>query len=171
MNKSIFLSINFEFQSTLILIRELFVGASFDLTSRIYVKFKHVKPWGISRKELLQYPENTLGFHLGCFLLKHNYEPQPRCENHDVFNVLTGYQTDTAQEIALQFFLYGNGKRSPFLLLAMIAGYFLYPDHYTSFKKAQSRGQKTKSLHHLNYKALLNTSIITFKNAFNINQL
>ncbi|MFD2826640.1 Coq4 family protein [Leeuwenhoekiella polynyae] len=171
MTKSIFLSLNFEFQSALILIRELFVGASFDLSSRIYVKFKRTESWGISRKELLQYPENTLGFYLGCFLLKHNFEPQPRCENHDVFHVLTGYQTDTAQEIALQFFLYGNGKRSAFLLLAMFAGYLLYPDHYKTFKKAQIKGQNTKTLHDFNYKESLKSSIITFKNTFNINQL
>ena len=162
-HKSIFLTSNFEFQSTLLFVRELFVGASFDLTSRIYVKFKRTQAWGISRKEFLQYPENTLGFHLGCFLLKHNYEPQPRCENHDIFHVLTGYQTDTAQEIALQFFLYGNGKRSPFLLLAMFAGYLLYPDHHQNFKKARIHGKQTSRLFDLEYKSYLSISLTDLK--------
>ena len=87
------------------------------------------------------------------------------------FHVLTGYQTDTAQEIALQFFLYGNGKRSAFLLLAMFAGYLLYPDHYKTFKKAQKKGQNTCTLHDFKYKEVLNTSITTLKIIFKINQL
>ena len=169
MTKTIFLSIYFEFQSTLLVIRELFVGASFDLSSRIYVKCKRTRPWNISRAELLQFPEKTLGFHLGCFLLKHNFEPQPRCENHDVFHVLTDYETDTAQEIALQFFLYGNGKRSPFLALALFAGYLLFPDHYTTFKIAQERGRQSIELYDLNYQSLLHTPILPLKNQLAIN--
>ena len=95
---------------------------------------KQGTPWNLSTRQLLDFPEDSLGFHLGCFLLQHNFEPQPKCEDHDIFHVLTGYKTDTAQEIALQFFLYGNGKRSPFLSLAMGAGYLLYPDQYATFK-------------------------------------
>ena len=169
MTKPFFLSIYFEFQSTLIILRECFVGAVFDLTSRIYIKFKRNQPWGISRAYLLQLPTETLGFHLGCFLLKHNFEPQPRCENHDIFHVLTGYETDTAQEIALQFFLYGNGKRSPFLQLARVAGYLLYPDHYNSFKIAQQRGQQTLRLYDLHYNALLHSPLHQLKNKLTIN--
>ena len=45
MTKSIFLSSYFEIQSTLLIVRELFVGASFDLTSRLYVKVKQGTPW------------------------------------------------------------------------------------------------------------------------------
>lgn len=166
MSKSIFLSTYFEIQSTLIIVRELFVGASFDLSSRLYVLFKRNKPWNITRSQLLQLPTPSLGFHLGCFLLKHNYEPQPHCENHDIFHVLTGYKTDTAQEIALQFFLYGNGKRSPFLLLALIAGLLLYPDAYSLFKGAYHKGFQAKRLYDLDYKALLETSFIQLKNQY-----
>ena len=166
MTKSIFLSIYFEFQSTLFILRELVVGASFDLTSRIYVLFKRNKAWGITRGELLEFPEESLGFHLGCFLLKHNFEPQPHCENHDIFHVLTGYETDTAQEIALQFFLYGNGKRSPFLHLALFAGIILYPDHYALFREAYHRGSIAGRLFDLDYKPILIKPFFQFKNQY-----
>ena len=166
MTKSIFLSIHFEFQSTLLIIRDLVVGVSFDLTSRVYVLFKRNKPWGISRSELLLYPPESLGFHLGCFLLKQHFEPQPHCENHDIFHILTGYMTDTAQEIALQFFLYGNGKHSPFLHLAMFAGIILFPDQYALFREAYRKGTQAKRLFDLDYKPLLTHSFISLKKQY-----
>ncbi len=166
MDKSIFLPLYFEIQSTLSMLRELVVGASFDLTSRFYVLFKTNEPWGISRSQLLRFPEESLGFHLGCFLLKHRFNPQPRCENHDVFHVLTGYETDTAQEIALQFFLYGNGKRSAFLHLAMLAGIFLFPDRYALFREAYQNGNQAQRLFDLDYKLLLSTSIFHLKKQY-----
>lgn len=166
MTKSIFLPSYFEIQSTLLIVRELFVGASFDLTSRLYVKVKQGTPWNLSTRQLLDFPEDSLGFHLGCFLLQHNFEPQPKCEDHDIFHVLTGYKTDTAQEIALQFFLYGNGKRSPFLSLAMGVGYLLYPDQYATFKVTKEQGRLAPPVYDLDFKALLHKPFKQLKSQF-----
>ncbi|MGB5943652.1 MAG: hypothetical protein WBG71_12285 [Leeuwenhoekiella sp.] len=161
--RTIFLPINFVIQSTLYNLRERTVAFGFDTFSRLYVKVKRNEPWGISRKELLKLQPESLGFHLGCFLLKHNLHPQPRCEDHDVFHVITGYSTDTDQEIAMQFFLFGNGKRSPFLNLARLCGYLLYPDRYSYFKEALKKGAAHMPLHVFDYKQHLNTSVKLFK--------
>ncbi|MGJ8683963.1 MAG: hypothetical protein ACSHWW_05030 [Nonlabens sp.] len=162
-SKTIFLPINFEIQSTLQYLRELFVGFGFNVSSVLYVFFKKGNPWHIHTRQLLSYPSESLGYHLGCFLLQHKFEPQPRCEDHDVFHVLTGFKVDTAQEIAMQFWLWGNGKRSPFVALAMLVGMILYLDQYANFTTALANGKNTAPIHHIDFKQCLSSPISKFK--------
>ncbi len=164
LNRPFFLSFYFEIQSTLIYIREVFVAHSFEIASRAYVAFKKGPSWNVNTQQLLSYPISSLGYHLGCFLLKHSFEPQPRCENHDVFHVITEYKIDTAQEIAMQFWLYGNGKRSPFVLLAMFVGAMLYMDGYSAFAKAYSSGKQAVPVHAIDFMQHLASPISQFKN-------
>jgi hypothetical protein len=168
MKKLFFLPLNFEFQSTFNLSREFIVSVGFDLSRKLYLLFKKEVAWNITRRELLSYPESSLGFHLGCFLLQHDFSPQGTCEDHDVFHVLTGFKTDTAQEIAMQYWLWGNGKRSLFVVLAMCSGMLFYPDRYRFFKNSYLKGSLTKPIHYKNYKLLLNKNLnqlnSTFKN-------
>jgi len=42
--------------------------------------FKKETPWELSVSQLLMYPENSLGFHLGSFLLQHDFTPQPKLD-------------------------------------------------------------------------------------------
>ncbi|AGC75443.1 hypothetical protein LX97_00139 [Nonlabens dokdonensis] len=161
--KTFFLPIYFEIQSTLKTLREVFVYHSFELASKIYVKFKTGPSWQVNTQQLLSYPTESLGYHLGCFLLQHKFEPQPRCEDHDVFHVLTDYKIDTAQEIAMQYWLWGNGKRSPFVLLAMLVGVIFYIDQYILFIEAFSSGYNSTGIHHLDFKQHLYSPISIFK--------
>ena len=161
--KTFFLSTYFEIQSTLKTIREVFVYHSFELASNIYVKFKTGPSWQVNTQQLLSYPSESLGYHLGCFLIQHKFEPQPRCEDHDVFHVLTDYKIDTAQEIAMQYWLWGNGKRSPFVLLAMLVGVILYVDQYILFIEAFSSGHNSAPIYHLDFKQYLYSPISIFK--------
>lgn len=167
LNKPFFLSIYFEIQSTLKYVREVFVAFSFELVSRLYVQFKAGAQWHVNTRQLRSYPSESLAYHLGCFLLQHNFEPQPRCEAHDVFHVLTGYQVNTAQEIAMQFWLFGNGKRSLFVLLAMLVGAVLYVDEYSAFAKAYSTGKRAPNIHSIDFKQHLSTPISLFKQQLN----
>ncbi len=160
--KPFFLSFYFEIQSTLKYLREIFVAHSFEVISRLYVRFKTAPAWEVTTRQLLGYPPDSLGYHLGCFLLQHRFEPQPRCENHDVFHVLTGYKIDTTQEIAMQFWLFGNGKRSPFVLLAMLVGLVLYVDGYHAFAKAYSTGKQAYKIHDIDFKKVLATPLSRF---------
>ena len=161
--KTFFLSIYFEIQSTLTLFREVFVNFSFELASSVYIRFKTGPSWNVHTKQLLSYPEDSLGYHLGCFLIQHKLEPQPRCEDHDVFHVLTDYKIDTAQEIAMQYWLWGNGKRSPFVLLAMLVGVVLYVDQYSIFIHAIEAGHKASPIHDIDFKQHLYSPIALIK--------
>lgn len=165
--KTFFLSFYFEIQSALKYTRELLVGLGFSISSKVYVQFKTGYSWQINTRSLLNYPQESLGYHLGCFLLQHKFEPQPRCEDHDVFHVLTGYKVDTAQEIAMQFWLWGNGKRSPFVALVMLVGMVLYIDQHHCFTRAYLKGQYAKPVHHLDFKLHLSSPISTFKTNLN----
>lgn len=161
--KTFFLSFYFEIQSTLKTIREVFVFHSFATVSKLYVKFKTGACWNVHTRELLSYPEESLGYHLGCFLLQHKFEPQPLCEDHDIFHVLTGYKIDTAQEIAMQYWLWGNGKRSPFVILAMLVGIVLYIDKYELFADAFFNGKNSQAIHDLDFKQYLYSPISLFQ--------
>ncbi|ALM21889.1 hypothetical protein AAT17_11905 [Nonlabens sp. MIC269] len=163
MNKLFFLPIYFEFQSTLKTIRETLISSLFRISSQIYIAIKPASPWDISVKELLQYHYTTLGFHLGCFLLKHDFTPQPKCEDHDIFHLITGYDIDTSNEIAMQFWLYGNGKRSYYIPIALLAGILFYPDSYSLFKTALKNGRESLPVYHKNYRDLLHIPISQLK--------
>ncbi len=138
-----YLTTYFVFQSTSYFIREIAVRRLFELSSKMYALFKTGYLWTVTKTELLLYPSDSLGYHLGCFLLQNSFQLQPRCESHDVFHVITGYGTDTTSEIALQYWLWGNGKRSPFTLLAMFAGFVLYADAYRRFSVALHLGRQS----------------------------
>ena len=166
--KTIFLFFYFVFQSTLNQLRELTVGLGFKVSSTIYIFFKKGDSWQVHTRQLLSYPIHSLGYHLGCFLLQHKFEPQPRCEDHDVFHVLTGYRINTSQEIAMQFWLWGNGKRSLFVALAMLIGIILYIDKYKNFITAFYKGKRSRSIHHIDFKQHLSSPISNFKSNINI---
>lgn len=90
----------------------------------------------ISLNELLSYPEGTLGHTLGMHLKRNNLEPEffPPTEGtdeatyitrrvrrtHDIWHVLTGFDTSPAGEVALQAFTFAQLK-APFsaLLIAI----------------------------------------------------
>jgi len=162
-NNPFFLLFYFEIQSTFKYVREVFVAHSFEIASKVYVAFKKGPSWHVHTHELLTYPSSSMGYHLGCFLLQHAFEPQTRCENHDVFHVITGFNVDTAQEIAMQFWLYGNGKRSPFVLLAMLVGVLLYADGYDAFAKAYKQGSRSINVHGVDFKLHLSSPLSLFK--------
>jgi ubiquinone biosynthesis protein Coq4 len=161
--KPFFLSIHFEIQSTLKSLREVFVSHAFKTASILYVHFKKGIEWNVNTRELLSYPKESLGFHYASFLVAHHLNPQPKCEDHDIFHVLTGFKTETSEEIAMQYWLYGNGKRSPFVNLAMLAGAILYFDKHKLFKESFINGKSSMPMHHLDFKQHLSSPLSLFK--------
>ena len=133
--------------------------------------FKKNDPWNITAKSLIQYPENTLGFHLGCFLLKHNFETQPKLENHDVFHVLTNTGISVHEEIAMQYYLLGNGKRSIYLISVIVLGTICFPDYLKLFYKAYKKGKAAYQFYHLDFSKLLYQNIVSIKATFLISPL
>ncbi|WP_233581809.1 ubiquinone biosynthesis protein COQ4 [Flavobacterium macacae] len=117
--------------------KDLLIEKLYEISKKPYQKFfKKNQPWNISQQEFLHYPEETLGFHLGCFLLKHNFDIQPKLEDHDVVHVLTNTGISVPEEIGMQYLLFGNGKRSLYLYMVMLTGtFFIQPKSIISNSK------------------------------------
>ncbi|WP_204263076.1 Coq4 family protein [Spongiivirga citrea] len=138
----------------------------FEHSEKIYTKyFKSNTPWGFYKKDLLHYPKNSFGYHLGTFLDKNNFELIPKVERHDCYHVLTGYGTQVEDEIALQYLCFGNGKRSLYLFAVLILGTIILPDYMTYYIRSYIKGKRANSFYHFDFKKLLNISIVDLRRA------
>lgn len=149
--------------------RDLLIEKMYEITKKPYQKFfKKGVAWNVTPKELIAYKEGSLGFHLGCFLLKYNFDMQPKLEDHDVIHVLTNTQVAVPDEIAMQYFLLGNGKKSAYLFMVICIGTIFYPTHFKHFIHTYNRGKKAHQFHDLDFYKMLNIPVITIRSTFNI---
>ena len=140
--------------------RKQFISWLFAKSGKVYgYFFVNRKPWGIKRTELLNYPEESFGKHLGNFLNDNNFELIPKGERHDAYHTLTGYKTKVQDEIALQFLCIGNGKRSLYSIGSVFVGSIVLPEYYKYYFKSFCIGKKANAFYHYNYKKLLQISI------------
>lgn len=130
--------------------------------------FKTQKAWNISKQELLSYPEETLGYHLGQFLQKNNFDIQPKLEDHDIIHVLTNTGISVRKEIGMQYYLLGNGKNSLYLYLVIIVGTVFYFTHIPYFIKRYKKGKTAFGFHSLDFSKILTIPISTIQQTFNI---
>ncbi|WP_103863774.1 Coq4 family protein [Aquimarina sp. I32.4] len=152
--------------------RALLLEIIYEWSKKPYQKwFKKQPSWDIPVKTLIEYPKDSLGFHLGSFLLQHDFSPQPKLENHDVFHVLTNTGITVPEEIAMQYYLLGNGKYSTYLFSVIFLGTLLYPNKINLFKNAYQKGKAAYSFHQLDYKKLLHYPIQTLQTTFLISSL
>lgn len=144
-------------------IREQFIIWLFEHSQRVYCKFKKKTPWNITREQLLDYPKNTFGHHLGNLLLANDFKLIPKVERHDAYHLITGFSTSVKDEIALQYCCFGNGKRTPYLLAVLVLGTLLLPDHFLYYIKSYHYGKRANSFHHYDFKKLLEVDFETFR--------
>lgn len=130
--------------------------------------FKNKMAWEIDKQKLLHYPNETLGYHLGQFLLKNNFDIQPKLEDHDIIHVLTNTGVSVPDEIGMQYYLLGNGKKSLYLFLVIIAGTAFYPTHVTNFIKEFQKGKKAHHFHYLDFSKMLLIPIADIQQTFKI---
>jgi ubiquinone biosynthesis protein Coq4 len=127
-------------------------------------------PWNLSTNDLLSFPEGTLGKELGNFYNKERLDPIPRAEYHDVFHVLFGFSTSLRDEVALQFFLYGNGKISIASIGTSMSSWFVFPRQWNYFEDSYLRGLKCVDVSGLDLKKLLHEDLAKLKESIFIKQ-
>jgi ubiquinone biosynthesis protein Coq4 len=130
--------------------------------------FKNKKAWDIDKQELLAYPEETLGYHLGQFLQKNHFDIQPKLEDHDIIHVLTNTGVSVREEIGMQYYLLGNGKKSLYLYIVILSGTFFYPTHIDYFLKEFKKGKTAYRFHYLDFSKLLLIPTETIQQTFKI---
>lgn len=106
----------------------------------------------------------TLGHELSQFLVQNGFHLMPLFERHDVYHVLLGYGTDALEEAQMQFFLLGNGKRSPGVLLAAIGAGFLLPEYAEAFRRVWLRGTSARSIGEWEFEYLLGEQLEELRN-------
>lgn len=121
------------------------------------------KNWNLSTTQLLQYPEGSIGKALGEFLKTAQVEPLAGAEYHDIHHVLFDYSISFKDEVALQFFLHGNGKRSIASFSTCIGAWFILPTQWKYLRASYERGKNCKDISILNSKAVLNQDLKQIK--------
>lgn len=130
--------------------------------------FKKSTAWDLSLADYLNNPEASLGFHLGSFLEKSNFSIQPQLEEHDVYHVLTNTGITVVDEIDMQFYLLGNGKRTPFVFIVIMTGLIFHPNQLKRFLSTYKKGKQAHRFYDLDFSKMLAVPIQTIQNAFNI---
>ena len=149
--------------------RDLFIEKMYENSKKPYqIFFKKGNAWDINVNQLIQLPNDSLGFHLGCFLLKYNFEIQPKLEDHDIIHVLTNTGISVVEEIGMQYYLFGNGKRSLYLLMVIVSGTLFYPTRFSYFKQQYQRGKVAHEFFGLDFLNMLSVPLIQIQKTFNI---
>lgn len=149
--------------------KDLIIEKMYELTKKPYQRFfKRNQAWEVEIPDLIQYPQESLGFHLGCFLLKYNFEMQPKLEDHDIIHVLTNTGVSVPEEIGMQYYLMGNGKKSLYLFLVVLTGTLFYPTRFDYFLQQYQRGLQAHIIHNLEYQKMLSIPVSTLRETFNI---
>ena len=130
--------------------------------------FKKKEAWNLTISDFLKYPQDSLGFHLGCFLLKYNFNVQPSLEEHDVYHVLTNTGATVKEEIEMQFYLLGNGKRSQFVFIVISTGILFYPYNFKKFIICYKKGKQAHLFYHLDFSKMLTIPVEKIQETFNI---
>ena len=91
----------------------------------------------------------------------------PQMENHDVYHLITGCSTKIEDEIAMQYLLFGNGKRSAYLLGVLFLGTMVFPEKLGIYLKAFRIGRKMSSFHNWDFESLLALNINTLLHIIN----
>jgi ubiquinone biosynthesis protein Coq4 len=149
--------------------KDLFNEKIYELSKKPYQKFiKKGKAWDVNVSKLIQLPTDSLGYHLGCFLLKYNFEIQPKLEDHDVIHVLTNTGISVEEEIGMQYYLFGNGKQSFYLIMVILSGTLFYPTRFNYFIRQYQKGKTTHQFYELDFLNMLSLPITTIQQSFNI---
>ncbi|APQ18050.1 Coq4 family protein [Maribacter hydrothermalis] len=138
----------------------------YDWSVSPYQFFKANQAWNLETQDLLAYPANTLGSHMGLFLKDNMFQLQEKLENHDVFHVLTNTGITVTDEISMQYYLFGNGKRSIYLFAVLFLGTVLFPEYWNFFISKYKLGKSALPFHQINFQKLLNQPLNRIKSTF-----
>ena len=149
--------------------KDYLIEKMYEWSRKPYQKyFKKSIPWEIDKDKLLQYPKDSLGFGLGDFLNKNHFDMQPKLEDHDVIHVLTNTGISVADEIGMQYYLLGNGKKSLYLYVVILSGTPFYITQIKYFLQQYKKGKQALPFHYLDFSKMLSVPVESIQKTFNI---
>jgi hypothetical protein len=120
----------------------------------------------VSMDELIGYPKDSMGFHLGCFLFNNSQETDPKPEKDDVYRLLLTKETSNKEEIAMHYYLFGNGDIAFRTLFIMATGAMLYPHFIVYFYKKYKDGKHALRFYDLDHFRMLHLPLQRIKDTF-----
>lgn len=149
--------------------RDYLIEKLYECSKKPYQKYlKKNEPWNIDKTHLMDYPEGSLGRGLGNFLYKNHFDIQEKLEDHDIIHVLTDTGISVYEEIGMQYYLLGNGKRSLYLFMVILSGTMFYPNKLYYFIKQYKKGKQALPFHYLDFSKMLLKPINTIQHSFKI---
>lgn len=115
---------------------------------------------------LVKYPEGTLGQQLGRFLLQSNYGQNVYACHDDVLQLLIAGSTSFTDDIAVQYYLLGNGSFGLRRLTAMAAGLALFPHKALHFYRMYKKGKEALRFYDVDHLGLLHLPVDRIKETF-----
>jgi len=120
----------------------------------------------ITMDELIGYPKDSLGFHLGRFLFNNSYEADPQPELTDIHRVLITKEVSNKEEIAMHYYLFGNGDLALKTLFIIGTGTLLYPQHIKYFYGRYRDGKNALRFYDLDHFRMLYLPLQRIKDTF-----
>lgn len=117
-------------------------------------------------EHLLQYPEESLGFSLAEFYLENHFGKFYPVEPNDIYHVLTNTGMSVSDQIGLQFYLIGNGKRSINTLAIAFFGSLFYAHRFSFFLKQFKKGKNALLFHQLEFTKMLSLPLSRIRETF-----
>lgn len=149
--------------------KDKLIEKMYEISKKPYQKFiKRNQPWDITKEQLIEYPFGSLGNDLGLFLTSNQFEIQAKLEDHDIIHVLTNTGVKVVDEISMQYYLLGNGKRSLYLYMVILTGTLCYPMHFRQFTESYKKGKKANPFYHLDFLKMLYVPTSILRQNYNI---
>jgi len=120
----------------------------------------------VTMDELISYPKDTLGFHVGSFLFNNSHDADPQPEITDIHRVLISKEVSDKEEIAMHFYLFGNGDLALKNLFVMVTGSLLYPLQLRYFYKRYRDGRNALRFYDLDHFRMLHLPLERIKDTF-----
>ena len=146
-------------------LRARFLNWLVNNTATLYLNtFKAHKPkWNYGLDDLRSFPTGSLGKELANFLDENKIDLIPKAENHDVFHLVTGFDIRAKDEIAMQYWLVGNGKLTPYTIGTCLIGMTVMPEFWKTYFKALKKGTKSPSIARWDFQNMLYDNISQIK--------
>jgi ubiquinone biosynthesis protein Coq4 len=120
----------------------------------------------VTMDELISYPKDTLGFHVGSFLFNNSHDADPQPEITDIYRVLINKEVSDKEEIAMHYYLFGNGDLALKNLFVMATGALFFPHHIMYFYQKYRDGRNALRFYDLNHFSMLHLPLERIKDTF-----
>ncbi|MNK15863.1 hypothetical protein D3C87_340170 [compost metagenome] len=120
----------------------------------------------VSMDELIGYPKDSLGFHLGCFLFNNSHEIDPQPETIDVHRLLITKEVSNKEDIAMHYYLFGNGDLALRTVFIMATGAIFYPHCIPYFYLKYRDGKDALRFYDLDHFRMLHLPLQRIKDTF-----